>query len=172
MNRTILHLASRRRRAAQAFTLVEILMVVLILAITAMIVVPRAARSDTFEVQGAARAVVSDLMFAQNDAVSQQQVRKVVFDTVNNHYQITDSADTPLPAPWLGGSYQVDFGANSRFPSVQLANANFGGSATVTFDELGTPSSGGSVDVQIGTLVYRVSVTAFTGRVTVTQVGG
>lgn len=153
------------------FTLVEILFVVLILGIVAALVVPQVGSSATFEVQGAARTVVADLLFAQNDAIANQTTRKVVFDTVNNRYRVTDNAGNTLSAPWLGGTYQVPFGTGSRFPAAALGTVSFT-NTTISFDELGAPSSGGTIDITAGTQRYRVTVTAITGRISVTPVTG
>ncbi|MHB1156691.1 MAG: GspH/FimT family pseudopilin [Phycisphaerales bacterium] len=165
------HIAHRTSHIRFGFTLVEILFVVLILGIVAALVVPQIGSTATFEVQGAARTVVADLLFAQNDAIANQTTRKVVFDTVNNRYRVTDSAGNTLSAPWLGGTYQVPFGAGSRFPAASLAAVSFT-NTTISFDELGAPSAGGTIDITAGTQRYRVTVTAITGRISVTPVTG
>ena len=157
--------------AGSAFTLIELLMVMIVLAIAAVVVVPRIARSDTFEVQGAARALVSDLLYAQNEAIGGQATRRVIFDVNGDSYRLTDATNATLPAKWLGGSYEVRFGAASDFPSVTIDATSFTND-TVTFDELGSPSEGGTIDLTAGSTKYRITVTAFTGRVTVDEVTG
>ncbi len=155
-----------------AFTLIELMIVISIMALTMLLVVPHIASSASFEVQGAARAVVSDLLYAQSEALANQAPRKVIFDVPNNRYRLTDDSDVTLPAAWLGGSYVVAFGDGSEFDKVTLESAQFGGQSTVMFDELGAPASGGTVDVVAGNHRYRVTVTAFTGRVSVEEVTG
>jgi len=154
---------------ARGFTFIELLMVISIMAIAAIVVVPQIARSDTFEIQGAARALVSDLLYAQNEAIGRQAARRVVFDPTNDAYRLTDGANTTLPAQWLGGSYQVAL--PETFPSVAIDTVSFTNN-TVTFDELGSPSEGGTIDLTTGSKRYRITVTAFTGRVTVDEVTG
>ena len=154
----------------RAFTLIELMIVISIIALTAMLVVPHIASSATFEVQGAARAIAGDLLYAQSEAIANQASRKVVFDTSNNSYRLTDGSGTTLPAPWLGGSYVVTFGDGSEFGKVDIDAPTFGGKTEVVFDELGAPSSGGTVDVVAAGHRYRVTVTAFTGRVSVQEV--
>ncbi len=162
--------AHRAFRGRHGFTIIELMVLLVILGIAAALVVPHIASSSTFEAQGAARAIMADLYTAQNGAISEQVVRKVIFDVANDRYSVTDATDTPLAASWLGGAYTVDFGAQSSFKGVSISAADFGGSTTVSFDELGTPSSGGTIDIRAGGLTYRITVTAFTGRVTVDQV--
>mgnify|MGYP006292206817 CR=1 FL=1 len=151
------------------FTMIELIVVIAIIAIAAVVVVPQIGRTDTFEVQGAARALISDLLYAQNDAIGEQATRRVIFNTTNNSYRLTDGSNVTLPAQWLGGSYQVDLA--DSFSQVSIDSVSFT-SATMSFDELGSPSEGGTIDLTAGGQRYRITVTAFTGRVTVDQVTG
>lgn len=146
-------------------------MVVIIIGIAAAIVVPRAARTDPFRVQAAARAVVGDLAFAQNEAIGNQERRTVVFDPANDSYQLLrpgDSGDEPLTAPWMGGDYIVRLGPNGRFGQVDLVSTTFADDS-ISFDDLGAPDGGGRVVLAAGQRLYTVEVTPLTGRITVTE---
>ena len=77
---------------------------VAILGIAGAIVVPSMLKGGTLGVQAAARTVVADLMYAQNDAIAQQSPRRVVFDTTTQSYRLTDAQGDTLHASWLGGS--------------------------------------------------------------------
>ncbi len=153
------------------YTLVEVLIIVAILGIAAAIIVPHMLAAGTLGVQAAARIIISDILFAQNDAIAQQRNRKVVFDPANERYSLTDEADVILSANWKGGTtnnYTVDFIADSRFQGVVIVSANFGGgSPTLEFDALGSPLNGGTVEIEFQGRRYRVTVASFTGRVTV-----
>ena len=156
----------------RAFTLIEVLITVTIIGIAAAVVVPRMLEAGTLTTQGAARMVVADLLVAQNDAVAQQDARRVVFDTVNNRYSVTDDAGTVITAKWEGSganNYIRQFGLGSRFETVALSNVTFAGNL-IEYDALGAPSSGGSVDVVSNGTAYRVTVAALTGRVTVNAI--
>lgn len=163
------------------FTLIEVLVVVGIMALVAAMVVPQMMTAGQLGVQAAARMVISDILYAQNEAVVRQSPRKIMFDAVNNRYQVartdSDGNDVVLNAQWRvasgGDTTQLitDFARDSRFQGVVLENASFGGNPSLTFDELGAPSSGGSVDLVFRNDVrYRVTITPFTGRVTVARV--
>ncbi len=154
------------------FTLVELMVVVIVIAIAAALVVPQMSSSQEITAQAAARMLISDLTYAQNEAVANQAERKVIFDTANNTYQLTDGDDTPLTSPWQGGSYVVDLDNSNRYSGVTLDGVDFGGGQTLVFDGLGSPDNGGTVELSADGRSYRVTVTPFTGRITVESFTG
>lgn len=146
-------------------------MVVLILGIAAAVVVPRAARTAPFRVQAAARAVVGDLTFAQNEAIANQQRRTIVFDPAADRYRLLkpgSSGDELVTAPWVGGEYIIRFDEQSRFGGVDIVSVSFSNNR-ISFDDLGAPSEGGSIVLSAGGDSYTVEVTPLTGRITVTE---
>ncbi len=154
------------------YTLVEVLIVVVIIGLAGAIVVPQILASGTLGVQAAARMIIADILYAQNEAIAQQGGRHVVFDVANDSYKLTDAAGTTLAVEWKNGSaenYVVRFADDSRFQGVRITAADFGGSNDLGFDDLGTPTSGGSVTIEYKGDRYQVTVAAFTGRVTVAR---
>ena len=55
---------------------------------------------------------------------------------------------------------------------MTIKSATFGSDAAVTFDDLGSPDSGGEVVIEFNDQRYAIRVAAFTGRVTVTRLSG
>ncbi len=172
--------STRSVRSRLAYTLIEVLVVVTIIGIASAIVVPHMLRSGTLGVQAAARIIVADLMFAQNEAIAAQAARRVYFDVANNQYRIaaydvgTGTWET-IHVNWMsggGGNYVIDFDADTRFQGVELVSTSFdlGGDPALEFDDLGAPSQGGNVVVRFENTRYRISVAAFTGRVTVEEI--
>lgn len=158
-------------RPERAFTLVEMLMVVVILGIAAAIVVPRVGRTEPFRVQAAARAVVGDLTFAQNEAIGNQQRRTVDFDPAAESYRVLrpgNGGDEVCDAPWLGGDFVVNFGPNSQFGAIDIVSTSFNNNS-ISFDDLGAPSEGGTVVLAAGERTFSVSVAPLTGRITVSE---
>lgn len=161
-----------RRRGG--YTLIEVLIVVTIIGIAAAVVVPHMLAAGTLGVQAAARIIIADILFAQNDAIAQQRNRRVVFDPANESYSLTDDAGTVLSVNWKGGgvnNYTVDFTTDSRFQGVEIVSANFGNlpgdPPILEFDALGSPLNGGAVEIKFQDQRYRITVASFTGRVTV-----
>ena len=157
------------------FTLVEVLVVVTIIGIAGAIVVPHMLSGGQLGVQAAARMVIADIIYAQNEAVAHQVIRRVVFDPDQESYRVTDAAGTTLTASWksgVGENYVIDFEEDDRFSGVQLDTVNFGGDTTLEFDDMGSPAVGGIVEMSSGNFRYRITVAAFTGQVTIEAVTG
>jgi len=163
-----------RARASiiRAFTLVEVLVVVAVIAIAGAIVVPSITQTGSMNVQAAGRMVIADLLFAQNDAIAKQKSRKVVYDVANNKYHLAALDGTILGVNWKSGvaamgNYVVDFNNDDRFRGVKIENVDFGGDTELVYDVLGGPDTGGSLDVVFGPYRYTIVVTPMTGRVTI-----
>ena len=67
-------------------------------------------------------------------------------------------------------AYEVDFPSREDLDDVEIVSANFGGDASVAFDDLGSADSAGSVTIQSGSHQYRIDVAYATGKVTVTAI--
>ncbi len=155
------------------YTLVEVLIVVTIIGIASAVVVPHMLAAGTLGVQAAARIIVSDILYAQNDAIAQQRIRRVIFDPANESYMLQDENGAILTARWKGGTannYSTDFTTDDRFQGVVIVSADFSGVSTLEFDALGGPLNGGTVVIDFQGSRYRVTVASFTGRVTVEQI--
>lgn len=173
----------------RGYTLLELMIVIVLLGIGAAVVAPSLRGSEPIRVQTAVRAIASDIMFAQSDALAYQQRRAVVFDPAANSYWIAEVTGNAVDFD-ADAMYKVD-GPNQRFlvslddlsgGAAQLIAADFDGLEMVIFDELGgpvadlasgTPASGGSLVVggDDGDR-FRLRVEPYTGRVTVEREGG
>ncbi|MEM6334055.1 MAG: type II secretion system protein [Planctomycetota bacterium] len=174
------HRPSHARPRRRGYTLIEVLVTVTVLALASAVVVPSLLRSGELGLQAAARMVIADTLFTQNDAIAYQAPRRIVFDVSNNEYRLEEGvADNIGNITWSvmdgrlqgggGGEYLVDFDTDNRFDGVVLIAADFNGSEMVSFDVLGGPSSGGFVRLRFEGEVYRIEVAEFTGRVSVSR---
>lgn len=164
------HRAFAATLSGGGYTLIELLVVMVIMGIAAGLIVPSFSNLGSISAEGAGRAIVSDLMFSQNEAISRQSIRTVVFNKDANQYELRDQSGTALNAPWMNGRYRIDFANDRRFSGVRIESVDFGGTSSISFDDLGAPTSGGTIEISGGNRRFRVTVTAFTGRVTITEV--
>ena len=82
-----------RNWTARAFTLIEILVVVVILGIAATLVIPKLSSAGDLNAASAARVVLADLNYAQNCAITTQKPCFVSFSKSTNSdtYSLLDS---------------------------------------------------------------------------------
>jgi type II secretion system protein H len=171
------------RRAAAGFTLIEILVVVVILGIVAAVIVPQLNSRDDLKAASAARALTADLIYAQNLAITRQQMIYVTFDAAAETYKMVDSLspENVLTHPVLLSPYLVSLGANATMPQLRttvIDTASFDGQSIIGFDEMGVPhgvtSAGvasamtaGSIAITCGSTTMTVTVEPYTGSITV-----
>jgi hypothetical protein len=126
-----------------------------VLGISAAMLIPSMSQTGVLRVQAAVRTVISDIVFAQSDAVAFQQKRAIVFDVAHSSYRLVE-----VPG------------------DVRITAATFDGSNALIFDALGgpvhdagsnAPGNGGSITITGSGSTFLINVEAFTGRVTVTK---
>jgi prepilin-type N-terminal cleavage/methylation domain-containing protein len=155
----------------KAFTIVEILIVVALLAIVGMMAVPMMSSAASIQIGSAANMIAADLEYAKSMAISRGQYYSVVFAPDSDSYQIfKDQGGTlePISHPVKKGfPYTVNFQNDSRLNKVKILSADFGGSETVTFDYLGSPDDGGSVSLQAAGISKTIRVEPVTGYISI-----
>jgi len=151
------------RRRSGGFSLLEVALVLAILAIAAVMAVPRYARALTrYRVESAARRLAADLEYARTLAHDSSGTQTVTFNTAADTYTLTDLDDPDRPGlPYTvnlaGGPYRAD-----------LVSADFAGTVTITFDAYGTPDKGGSVRIAAGDYAFAIQVDSENGNITLT----
>lgn len=185
-------------RCIRGYTLIELIVVVALLGIAGAMLVPRLVDADTFSVQAAARTVIADFTFAQNDAWSAQGVRRVQFLRDENNdvrgYAILapnpegtyDQQFDPDNADYLahptavgtGGLFIVDFDLDSRFSGVEIESVDFEGRDWIAFDALGGPigpsyqpsTAGGEIRLRGASGAYLIHLSGFTGKISLQRI--
>jgi type II secretory pathway pseudopilin PulG len=153
-------LRSRPIVPTDAFSVIELVLVLVIVALLAAIAIPRVGGSIARERADAAAArVAADLALARNRARTTSQSVTVLFDTTQETYRLVGVADPTRP----GSEYRIDLAGEPYLSD--LVSADFGGDATIVFDIYGVPDSGGDLYVRAGEWVRRVVVQAETGVV-------
>ncbi|MBI2432720.1 MAG: GspH/FimT family pseudopilin [Candidatus Hydrogenedentes bacterium] len=181
-------------KPSPGFTLLELVITLLILGIVAAMAVPLLASSlNESKLDGATSAVTTALEYARLKAMSNGRNFQVVFDTTNEDLtveeyqydhlsQLQNPSQTQLQGDWVDfassygnapdpldpdslNDYIVSFKTEQAYLGTDLLSASFGGSDTITFDTVGTPSAGGTAVVQLGGLQRTITVNATTGQV-------
>jgi len=142
----------------QAFTFIEVCMVAVILAIVALIALPRYASAENRRRSSvAAQRIAADLGMARARARSLSSSQTVSFSPASGQYQIVGMADPDRPAR----SYVVNLGAAPY--AASLVSVDLGGDATIIFDGYGSPDSGGTIVVRVGSSSKTIVVDPITG---------
>lgn len=173
----------QRKLVRYAFTMIELIVVMLILAIAAAVVVPMASSAGSMQLRAAGNMVAADLEYAKSMAISRGVSYAVVFNAATETYQIEDLSkavsdpqrviDHPVKK---GFKYVVDFRRDGRLDRVDIVSANFNGTNQVAFDYLGSPFDGSSnplnsgvVTLQASSATRMVRVEPVTGYITVSD---
>jgi prepilin-type N-terminal cleavage/methylation domain-containing protein len=150
------------RTSPAGFTMIEILIVVSILAISAMLVVPMVGSRTDLRLAAASRKVSADLQYVQANAITTRQNHFIRF--TSNSYEVLlrpSTSLTPAVHPVDRGDFTVLFNSstNPDLLGVTLDTTTVGTGTVLMFDNLGTP------------LAYNATTntsTALTTRVTMT----
>lgn len=162
-------LPNRTPTSPRGFTFVELLVVMIILGIAAALVIPQAIGTSSMKAQAAARTVMANLEYAQNQAIVTQSPTTVSFNLLGNSYTVSNASGL-LIHPITKKDYVVDFDTQRGLQGAALESVSFEGNSDVTFDSLGAPDHEGTVTVSAGPHAYRVIVAPVSGRVTVERV--
>jgi len=169
------------RKRTQAFTLVEILMVVLILAISSAIIIPQIGTRDDLKAAAGARVMMADMIWAQNRAISTQQKQYLIFSgqSYTIWYKNSSGTLTLNTNPVTQSTYTTSFGvANTPLADVSIGTGNFAGQTSLCFDEMGTPygydgttetamTGSGSIQVNCGAQHLTITIEGYTGEASV-----
>jgi len=161
----------------RAYTLAEMVVVVLVLAIAAAIVIGSIGTTKDAQAISGTRVLASDVELARNLAVTTQEPHTVLFSSDRQSYKVVANYTgggyalaTAVEHPVRGNErFEVRLASLGGMGSVVVETVNFGGQAYVTFDAEGEPSNGGSVTLRSGRTGMVVSVEALTGAVSVAR---
>lgn len=155
----------RRCGRRRAFTLVELVMVLVIVGVVSAIAVPRfASATQNHRVAAAAHRLVADLTMAQSRAAMTSESLAVTFWPGTGRYAIPGVADLKSG----GNTYLVDLSA-SPFDAVIVSTTFAGATATggtsqLRFDGFGAADASGTIIVAARDATRTVTVDPASGK--------
>lgn len=148
--------------ARSAFTLVELVVVMVMMGICAAIVLPRYSSSiSNYRVDAATQRIIGDLRAARRQAniISSATVFKI--DQPTSTYTITGMNRLDR----RGGVYTVDLGADPYFATVTEVDLDSG--STVITDPFGQITGSGTMTITVGAFKHIVAVDAANGEIAI-----
>ena len=138
------------RNPQSGMTLIEVVLVMIIVAILAAVVIPRAGFdvSSRASLDGAAYMIASDIRYAQEFAMANRVSKEIRFTSGSNSYSFfpTSSLDP-----------------TGRLPS----GVTIGTTVTFTFNSLGEPTTSAGWTVTVPGSTKTITVTNYTGKVSI-----
>jgi prepilin-type N-terminal cleavage/methylation domain-containing protein len=169
-------------KAGRAFTLVELIVVMVIVAIMAAVAVPAFSNSGSSRAAVAARMISRDLAYARERAIATGTRTWVVFSPGTQSYSVLAEDPTnpgranasPLNDPLNNGKRYIEYLNSGELVGITLTGATFDSGTEIGFDWVGKPYNSGSTLLSAaGTVTlsaggYTVTVQPATGLAKVT----
>jgi prepilin-type N-terminal cleavage/methylation domain-containing protein len=155
-----------RAAGAHGLTLVELLLVLIVIAVLSGAAISLLSSGQKqVAADEAVQRLMTDLEYAQSDAIASRSERRVVFDENAESYGVYAGA-TLLWHPVSKRPFVVDL--DDVFPGagLDLDSPDFGGSDTLRFDSHGVPIAAGQVRVRGPGASWTIHVVAGTGCIT------
>lgn len=130
-------------RKTAGFTLVELLVVLVVLALVASLAIPSWFDGSGRTLANATRLLAHDLREAQNRAAFFGQGTRVVFRADGDGYSIENDQGEPEEAPLGGGDYERTYSFDGIFRGVIIDRIDLGGDRTIAYDGCGRADTDG-----------------------------
>lgn len=157
---------STRRRPHGGFTLVELLMIVVILAMTASVALLSSGGGDAQALDLATIQIQDTVERAQALAQSQRVAHGVVFDLASNQLALVNDAGVAVDDPLTKMPMVIGFATPGQPQGIDITGADFGTAGTTAlFDPQGVPLAAGTVTLSRGSVTRTLTFDGATGRI-------
>jgi len=156
----------------RAFTLIEIIIVVVILGIAMTMAVPMFSSAGSVQVDSAANIIASDLEYARSMAITRQQSYAVLFNAATESYEVLDHNGVVIKHPVKGSGfdYVVNFPNERGLGQVVIESVNIDSGSKIAFDYIGAPFNEGGTEMGAGAIA--ISAGGITRTITIEPVTG
>lgn len=150
------------RSKKAAFSLIELILVMMIIGILAAITTPKVFDLlESINEKAVSDRLVEDLTFIKNYAISHHDTTWLVVSVAQNQYGLyvgpSSGTRTLIPDPHTGISSMLDL--DDEYQDVSITDVDFGGSDEVFFNFWGVPSSGGTIELNSNRTITLISET-------------
>ncbi len=160
----------------KGFTLIELVMLLLVLAIVAVVIMTDLSTSvNATRLDAAGWKLKSDIIYAQRLAVTQQVNHGVIFDPSAETYSVyRQTSSTTVNDPLSGAPMTTNYATDSNFKKVGIVVTSISAPTTnqLEFNSFGVPSDGttvlssdGTVTLGLGSSTSVVTIIKNTGKV-------
>jgi prepilin-type N-terminal cleavage/methylation domain-containing protein len=138
----------------KGFTLIELVMVMVIIAILAAWSIPRFDSFYSIKLSGAMKKVISDIRYVQQVAIARHTNTRIVFNKTTDVYAAEEESPAgsnswiSIKSPFARGDLTVNYATDPQYKGIDITNVNFNSSNTLQFKWQGDPVSGGRVDFE------------------------
>ena len=162
---------------ANAFTFIEVLIVVLILGIVSALALSMFTQTDVTKLRSAANLLVADLDYARVESIAHgDNPRLIVFDQTNNSYRVATVADpdTPITNPVGNLPYAVTFGAGraGELAGVTIQSHDLDGDDRIEFGIYGQldQATAATITLAVTAKTLTISLDPTSGEISVSQI--
>ncbi len=180
----------KHKKHLSGFTLLEMLLVVVIIAITASVALPDFSLGQHYKLETATRDLAQAVRFAREEAIRTKKSHGVNYESAQGLikvYRLDTSTVPPTPVfdvyhPIDKTLYTLDYSANGKYAPISIYSSAllFGGNTTfryqLQFDEFGVPNyynagayemlDSAQFSLTDGTAKMAVLISPMVGRVT------
>lgn len=153
-----------RRAGRCAFSMIELVMVLLVIGIAAAMVVPKLESTEASRLTSAANMLAADIDYARVESITNpDDTRLFIIDADHSGYTIAPSSDptTTISHPVANGPFSIRFGSGhaAHLDGVTVMSYAFDGDRQLGYGIYGQPDQADPATVTLGSGDYRLTLT-------------